>query len=130
MNNGVKELERCLALEWELACHHLEQNHASRKEVRSRVRNSLCQLFRCHVPWCPDHHTWLGQPLLASQCGNIGLNESRLRLPSKPKVEQLDAVRGEENIRRFQVSVNHATTVQRFQGGQDAETDPRHLRQR
>ena len=95
------------AAERRTAGKHLEQDRAGREEVAARVDGLAGDLLGRHVPRrahqrCP----------CASVPSAVAERSSELR-PREAEVEQLHAVRGQEDVRRLEVAMDDAARVQR-----------------
>ena len=75
-----------------------------------------------HVPRRADDRAGGGEP-------GIGL-ELLSQRPGESKVEQLDAVRSEEDVRGLEVAVDDTETVERLQSREDTERDLERLGKR
>ena len=93
---------------------HLEEDGPRGKEVRARVHHAAGHLLGRHVARRAHHEARAGEPAGRIQRG--------LRLgPRQAEVEQLDAVRRQEHVRRLQVAMDDAAAVEGGQGRQDPE---------
>jgi hypothetical protein len=100
---------------------HLEQDRADGKQIGARVDDVTGSLLRRHVARRADCHARAGQPGgRAERAFELGTGEA--------EVEQLDAVRRQEHVRRLEVAVDQAAVVQRRQRGEHAERDRQRVR--
>jgi hypothetical protein len=120
----VQDLDGVAAVEGRPAREHLEQHGARGEEVAPRVEAVAGHLLRRHVARRAHQHARAGQ--LAGRAG--GGQKLRDDRPRQPEVEQLDAVRRQEDVRRLQVAVHDAARVQGRKRLEDLERDGQRLR--
>ena len=84
---------------------HLEQDGAGSKEIAAGVDGFPCRLFRRHVARRPHYH-----PNPRHFCDRV---ERFLDVwPRESEVQHLDAVGGQEHVRRFEIAMDDAARVQ------------------
>ena len=113
----VDDLANRAAAERWAAREHLEQDRPRREQVAAGVHCFADHLFGRHVAWCPEQDAGARQFRGGHADGWIQ------PWPRQAEVEQLHAVRREEDVGRLEVAVDHAASVQRRERGQNSETD-------
>ena len=113
VKNGIKDIDDGSAVEGTLPREHLVEQAARCKNVRRRTHQAALCLLRRHVLRRADDQTLRG-----NRRESLALNRRRqMRAGTrKAKVQQLDTVRSQENIRRFQIPVHNPQRVQCVQG--------------
>ena len=100
--NGIEPSGTATCVERALARQHLEEDDPEREEIAALIQRPAERLLRRHVAW---------------RAGNTALCLGRLRRPRRkaprdPKIQDLDATRGQQlNVRRLDVAVHDASGV-------------------
>ena len=114
--DGIEPSGTATDVERALAGQHLEEDDPEREEIAALIQRPAERLLRRHIPW---------------RTGNTALCLGRLRRPRReaprdPKIQDLDAARGQQlNVRRLDVAVDDASRVrvpERF-GNRHADPD-------
>src|SRR5215471_8934130 len=114
MQNVIEQLHRRIAAERSFARENFIQNASRREDIRRRAALETASLLGSHVA-----RRACDQP--GGGCHGsrvVGLEAWNVR-PRQAEIEQLDAVRREENVRRLQIAMHDAVFVQRCQRGGD-----------
>ena len=90
---------------------------ASGEEIGPRVERLPAHLLWRHVVRCPDDGADLGES------GRAVGGEAAGDRPGQTEVEQLHAVRRQEQVRRLQIAMDHAARVQRVEGVENLQRD-------
>jgi len=121
VEHGVQDVDRRRAVDRGPSAEHLEQDGAHREQVRARVDRQTARLLRRHVARRAEHDA------RQRESGFVERGRDGAR---QPEVEQLDAVRRQEDVGRFQIAVQHATAVQRVEHAQHRQRDGGPIRER
>ena len=105
------------AVERHLARQHLEEHRRQGEEIGAGVERLAAHLLRRHVVRRPDDGAGLGEAGRA-----VGAEAAGDR-PGQAEVEQLHAVRRQEQVRRLQVAMDEPARVQRVEGVEDLQRD-------
>ncbi len=122
MENLVRRRRQRLRFEGRVAGQHLVENHAGREYVGACVGQSALKL--------------LGRHVLRRTCDQFRLRQRTVNLtdfiderPRETKVEKLDAVLRQEDVRGFQVAVYHAAAVKGVESAEHLDADAYRLTQ-
>ena len=106
VHQGVEHAHRRRPIECRATREHLIEHRGERKQIRSRVDCVARSAFRRHVTRSPEHDALAGER-----------QERSLRILDRDagdaKVEELCAVLGEKDVRRLQIAMQHAASMQR-----------------
>src|SRR6185503_14012134 len=108
------DLARGLPRERRRAGDHLVDHDPDREHVAPRVDGFSLPLLRGHVARRADDDPGAGQVRRGDQSGVLDG-------PCEPEVEELDAVRGEKDVRRLEIAVYDLVAVERVEGGENSE---------
>ena len=112
----MQHLDDVAAGECRPAREHLEEDRAGREQIGARVDRLARDLLGRHVARRAHH-----LPGARELGGRARATSRRARAGRQAEVEQLHAVRREEDVRRLEVAVDDAARVQRGERGQHAE---------
>ena len=102
---GVQHFDHRSAGKGRTSGQHLEQDGAGSEEIAAGVDGFPCRLFRRHVARRPHYH-----PDPRHFCDRV---ERFLDVwPRESEVQHLDAVGGQEHVRRFEIAMDDAARVQ------------------
>ena len=117
VQDGVEHVDHRRAVERHLARQHLEEHRRQGEEIGARVERLPAHLLRRHVVRRADDGAGLGEAGRA-----VGAEAAGDR-PGQAEVEQLHAVRRQEQVRRLQVAMDHPARVQRVEGVEHLQGD-------
>ena len=117
VQHGVEHVDHRRAVERHLARQHLEEHRRQGEEIGASVECLATHLLRRHVVRCPDDGAGLGEARRAV-CAEAAGDR-----PGQTEVEQLHAVRRQEQVRRLQVAMDQPARVQRVEGVEDLQRD-------
>ena len=117
VQHGVEHVDHRRAVERHLARQHLEEHRRQREEIGAGVERLATHLLRRHVVRSPDDGAGLGE-----SCGTVS-GKAAGDGPGETEVEQLHAVRRQEQVRRLQVAMDHPARVQRVERIEDLQRD-------
>ena len=126
MKRGRQDLDDRRAEERGAPRDRFVQDGRGGEEVGAGVHLVAQDLLRCHV--ARGAHEEPGSRELHSALE--GLRELPRKGPRQAKVEQLDAVGGQEDVRRLEIAVDHPGRVQRTQGREHGAAQGERLRDR
>ena len=115
VQHGVEHVNHRRAVERHLARQHLEEHRRQREEIGAGVERLATHLLRRHVVRCPDDGAGLGEARRALRAEAAGDR------PGQTEVEQLHAVRRQEEVRRLQVAIDQPARVQGVEGVEDLQ---------
>ena len=99
MENLVRSRRERTCFKWRVARQHLVKNHACREHIGARVDHAALELFGRHVFRRADDQSRLRER-------TVGLAELVYERPRETKVEKLDAVARQKDVRGLQIAVN------------------------
>jgi hypothetical protein len=114
VDERVQHAYRCRTVERWPAGEHLVEHRADGEQIRSSVHRIARRVLRRHVARRAEYHSIAGE----RQQRALRLFDGHAR---NAEVEQLRAVPGQEDVRGFQVAMQHAAAMQRTQGIEDLE---------
>ena len=122
MQHGVEDVDARSAVKGTLAREQFVEDAAGRENVRGWAGDLSTRLFRSHVVGSAHDHARGGQE--SGRLERIAVAGIFLKGgASQTEIEELDAVPGEENIGRLQVTVDNAEVVKSLQRSQDLPLD-------
>ena len=131
VRDRVKDLHRRVVFEWRRAGDHLVQQHGDGEEIGTTVDDAAEDLFGRHVARRADDHAGERDGRAALLHRRIVRGKfRRLQLARETEIEKLHAVAGEENVRRFEIAMDEAARVQRFERGENRERDANRVGER
>ncbi len=110
----VEDLDRGAAVEGRPPCQHLVEHNGGGEEIGSRVGRLAAELLGRAVERCADQHPWHREPRRGAILG---------RAVRHAEIEQLGAVRREEDVRGLQIAMDDAVAVQGVQSREHAQRD-------
>jgi hypothetical protein len=120
VHRGMEDVHDGAPAERGTARQHLEEDRAGGEQIAARIDAVTRHELGGHVARRPHHHAGSRQP--------AGQGQHPLDLRAcQAEVEQLDAVAREEHVRRLEVAMNDAASVQGGERRQDLQRD-RHAR--
>ena len=129
LENGGNDTRRVLSVEGTTARQHLVEHKAEREEVAARIRRLALRLLRRHVLHRPQNRCVRLSAAVSPSATSDGTSATswlaaagfRVGPPElrQPEVEELDALRGHEDVGRLQVAMRDALAVRGGEGRED-----------
>ena len=114
VHDGVEHLDGRVTRERRLADEHLVEHHAGREQIRARVAGFAAELLGGRVLRRPDDHA-------ERRHAHTRFVRGSFNRGGQAEVEQLDAVRGHEDVRRLQIAMDEPLAVQRVEAVQEPD---------
>ena len=121
VSRRVHDLGERAAAERRASRKHLEDDRARREEIAAWIDHLAGRLLGRHIARCAEHDAASSDIRFATvRAINLGTREA--------KVQELDAVRGQKHVRRFQVAMDDGTRMKGGQSRQDSQGDRQGVR--